>query len=161
MTLVGGAVAFSQYHYLRLDGMPQNDSLFILAHVLETLAAFAFVARTIKAYCSPKRSSGLVGFMQILMPIQQALSAYYFLTAWENYPKPVGHGRPMCVLIIGNLLQLMAYLCAAGLYLGEYTLVNEEGSASAREEVVAAADEDALVMPVMTSVAAPLLNVNQ
>merc|ERR1719382_159036 len=133
MAFVSAAVGLSKCHYLKLDGSPENDSLFILAHVLEVLAAFAFLVRTVASYCSGKKSSGYVGFIQVLMPIQQALSAYYFLTAFEPSPNIVGRGRPMCVLIIGNLMQLAAYLCAAGLYLGEYFVADDGAAATAAE----------------------------
>merc|ERR1719215_1600158 len=72
-------------------------------------------------YCSSKEGdrsgySASAGFMHLVMPFQAALAAYYFLTAFEPHPSLVGSGRPFCLLVWANLLQLGAYLAAAALY---------------------------------------------
>eukprot|EP00933_Yihiella_yeosuensis_P078493 TRINITY_DN89_c8_g1_i1.p1 TRINITY_DN89_c8_g1~~TRINITY_DN89_c8_g1_i1.p1 ORF type:complete len:357 (-),score=55.94 TRINITY_DN89_c8_g1_i1:454-1524(-) len=122
ISAISMATAMSQCHYLNLARNPSMDSLFILAHLLELLSAFAFVARTISICFSPgeRKSSTSVGFMQFIMPIQQALSTYYFLTAFGPDANLVGRGRPFCILIIGSLLQLGAYLCAAAIHFGVF-----------------------------------------
>lgn len=120
------ATAFAMWvasrHYLNLAKDSSTDGLFTVIYVLEFLAALAFLARAAantgrEAQSSP-RGRAFVGFVHVLMAFQQALSAYYFLTAFEPSPKLVGAGRPFCVLIWSNLLAFAAYLCAAGLYLG-------------------------------------------
>jgi hypothetical protein len=132
--LVGGALWFASHHYLNLAKDASIDRLFIQAHVLELFAAFAYLVRAIcfmvdrdeHAECGGRRLGGnglrrcgaFVGFMHILMTLQQAFSAYYFLTAFEPDPRLVGAGRPFCVLCLGNLLQLGAYLGATGLFIG-------------------------------------------
>merc|ERR1711957_333172 len=50
------------------------------------------------------------------MPVQAALGAYFFLTAFEPHPSLVGSGRPFCLLVWSNLLQLGAYLIAAAFF---------------------------------------------
>jgi len=63
-------------------------------------------------------SNAFVGFMHAIFVMQQAMSAYYFLTAFEPSASLVGGGRPFCVLCIGNLLQLGAFVCAAAVWAG-------------------------------------------
>jgi len=120
------ATAFAMWvasrHYLNLAKDSSTDGLFTVIYVLELLAALAFLARAmVNCGCEAKgspRGRAFVGFVHVLMAFQQALSAYYFLTAFEPSPKLVGAGRPFCVLIWSNLVAFAAYLCAAGLYLG-------------------------------------------
>merc|ERR1719217_113669 len=84
-----------------------------------------------------RRGDTFVGFMHILMTLQQALSAYYFLTAFEPHPSLVGRGRPFCVLAGGNLLQLGAYLLAAALFVGGCVDVDLQVNGNELEEEVA------------------------
>mmetsp|Transcript_17492 Transcript_17492/g.32380 ORF Transcript_17492/g.32380 Transcript_17492/m.32380 type:complete len:400 (+) Transcript_17492:109-1308(+) len=125
-------------HYLNLAKDPSTDSLFTLTYVLEFLAAMAFLGRAVvnsghEAEGS-QRGRAFVGFVHVLMAFQQALSAYYFLTAFEPSPKLVGNGRPFCVIIWSNLLAFGAYLCAAGLYLGGLCAEDAERSDNNRTE---------------------------
>jgi len=134
---VTGALWFASHHYLNLAKDAGVDRLFIQAHVLELFAAFAYVARSFSLMVdgesadepiseggrrlveTPKvKGTAFVGFMHMLLVLQQALSAYYFLTAFEPHHSLVGGGRPFCVLIWANLLQLGAYICAAALFAG-------------------------------------------
>jgi hypothetical protein len=71
-------------------------------------------------------SETFIGFMHILLAAQQALSAYYFMTAFDFDPRSVGSGRPFCVLCIGNLLQLGAYMLAAALFVGDCVDINSQ-----------------------------------
>jgi len=130
VSYTGGSLAiaawFASRNYLNLSGADggdfQHDQLFILAHCLELLAALAFLASTIRSSCSadgPSKCSAWTGFVHLLLPAQQALSAYYFLTAFDPHPSLVGSGRPFCLLCIGNLLQLAVFLCAFAFYLAE------------------------------------------
>jgi hypothetical protein len=133
---VSGAIWFASHHFLNLAKDTNMDRLFIQAHVLELLAAFAYAARACSLMVGQSEGSGkegighqvveksswrgsvFVGFMHMLMTFQQALSAYYFLTAFEPSPGLVGQGRPFCILCVGNLLSLGAYLCAAAFWAG-------------------------------------------
>mmetsp|Transcript_35215 Transcript_35215/g.63914 ORF Transcript_35215/g.63914 Transcript_35215/m.63914 type:complete len:396 (-) Transcript_35215:164-1351(-) len=109
-------------HYLNLAKDSSMDGLFTLTYVLEFLAALAFMGRAAMSSGHEveggQRGRAFVGFVHVLMAFQQALSAYYFLTAFEPSPNLVGSGRPFCVIIWSNLLAFGAYLCAAGLCLG-------------------------------------------
>lgn len=120
---VGFATWYSKQNYFDMARNPDVDSLFTLAHILELFGAFAYLLRTISVYCAAKegeRSSGIVGFMHLLMPAQAALASYYWLTAFTPEEQlPIGKGRPWCLLIMTNLLQLAAFLCSVALYFGE------------------------------------------
>jgi len=134
--VVSGAIWFASHHFLNMAQDASIDRLFLQAHVLELVASFFYVARTFCVMMGresetvddtqgrqlvEKRDFGnnaFVGLMHMLLTMQQAFSAYYFLTAFEPHPSLVGGGRPFCVLCIGNLLQLGAYLGAAGLFVG-------------------------------------------
>lgn len=141
--MVGGAIWFASHHYLNLAKNATADQLFIQAHVLELLAAFAYVSRAICLAVGRNdeggndqdsdhgpskgdwRSNAFIGFMHMVMTVQQAFSAYYFLTAFEPHPSLVAVGRPFCVLCIANLLQLGAYLCAAAFWAGSFVFQPE------------------------------------
>lgn len=124
------ALWIASKHYLNLAKDPSADSLFTLTHVLEFFAALAFLGRAMMnsgyEIEGSKRGRALIGFVHVLMAFQQALSAYYFLTAFEPSPKLVAAGRPFCVLIWSNLLAFGAYLCAAALYFGGLTAETSE-----------------------------------
>lgn len=120
MTLALVAVAaawFASRNYLNLADDTVADSLFALAHSLDCLAAFAYLLRTVLIDSRAKGVS--VGFTHLLMPVQQGLSAYYFLQAFDAVPELVGAGLPFQVLQIGNTAQLGAYLGALALYLAD------------------------------------------
>mmetsp|Transcript_79107 Transcript_79107/g.137117 ORF Transcript_79107/g.137117 Transcript_79107/m.137117 type:complete len:407 (-) Transcript_79107:86-1306(-) len=123
-TAVASAFAtwLASRHYLNLAKDSSTDGLFTLTYVLEFFAALAFLGRAVMKSCHDAEGSqhgrAFVGFVHVLMAFQQALAAYYFLTAFEPSPKLVGAGRPFCVVIWSNLLALGAYLGAAGLYFG-------------------------------------------
>mmetsp|Transcript_150764 Transcript_150764/g.266096 ORF Transcript_150764/g.266096 Transcript_150764/m.266096 type:complete len:362 (-) Transcript_150764:139-1224(-) len=133
---ITGAIAFAMWvasnHHLNLARNPSIDSLFTLVHVLEFLAALAFLGRAAMESGGDaeggQRGRALVGFVHVLMAFQQALSAYYFLTAFEPSPYLTGAGHPCCVLTWCNLLAFGAYLCAAGLYLGGLCAESSEHS---------------------------------
>mmetsp|Transcript_17519 Transcript_17519/g.32453 ORF Transcript_17519/g.32453 Transcript_17519/m.32453 type:complete len:404 (+) Transcript_17519:86-1297(+) len=119
-------------HYLNLAKDSSLDSLFTLTHVLEFLAALAFLGRAaMNSSCEIQgshRGRAFIGFVHVLMAFQQALSAYYFLTAFEPSPKLIAAGRPFCILVWSNLLAFGAYLCAAGLYFGGLSAEVSESS---------------------------------
>lgn len=129
-----GAMWIATRNYLWLAQDPQIDRLFILAHIFELFAAVAFLCRSVLIHTGPKegRDSAIVGFMHLVMAFQQVLPAYYFLTAFDPHPKLVGAGRPFCILILGNLLQLAMYLCAAAFCLAG-SFDGQEDAADAME----------------------------
>lgn len=121
-TMVGVAAWFASHHYLNLASDPSVDQLFTMAHVFELFAAFAYFLNTVMIFKGPRendgqRNSAAASFMHLVMPAQQALAAYYFLTAFEYSPNLVGSGRPFCLLSWGNLLQLGLYMISMALHL--------------------------------------------
>lgn len=150
---VGWAMWFASRNYLNLSGRErggdfQNDQLFIFAHCLELVASIAFLASTIHRSVKEKNTGSRTnrsywdGFVYLLLPAQQALAAYYFLTAFEPSPSLVGQGRPFCLLTIGNLLQLMFYLTALAFYLADCLL---NGSMPPAADDVAAPPEEEII----------------
>lgn len=124
MLATGVATYVASRNYLSLCEDRSANILFILAHCFELLSAFAYLFRTLILHskpsdCATNTPVASVGFMHLLMSVQQALAAYYFLTVFEPDPKLVGAGRPFCLLILGNLAQLFAYLGAAALHFAD------------------------------------------
>lgn len=116
--VLAAAVSFSSRNYLGLtDGDWHSDSLFILAHGLDCLAAFAYLLRTVLIDGGSKGVSA--GFTHLLMPVQAGLSAYYFLQAFSQVPELVGAGAPFETLQIANTATLGAYLGASALFFAE------------------------------------------
>lgn len=113
------SAAFAFRNRLALGGHEQVDGLFVLAHCLDTLAAVAYLLRTLLIEDSHVDVS--VTFTHILMPIQAALSAYFFLQAMPYSVGMVAAGAPFAVLHIGTTVQLGAYLAAAALHLAEWS----------------------------------------
>jgi len=50
------------------------------------------------------------------MPVQAALGAYFYLH-FDSDPSNVGSGRPYCLLVWSNLLQLGAYLISSAFFI--------------------------------------------
>jgi len=125
-----------------------KDQLAYLLDCLELVASMAFLVSTIRRHVKEKTTgisttrSYWDGFVYLLMPAQQALAAYYFLsTAFEPSPSLVGQGRPFCLLTIGNLLQLMFYLTALAFYLAD-CLLGATGSMPQAADVAAVPEEE-------------------
>jgi len=112
---------FAGRNRLNLANDIMADSSFIAAHCMDFLASLAYLLRTLLVDSGPRGSAAHIssGFVHLLMPIQQGLSAYYFVRAFEASPALVGAGRPFEMLQIGNVAQLGAYLGAASLYVAE------------------------------------------
>jgi len=119
--IVAATAIFAGRNHLNLANDIVADLCFIAAHCMDFLASIAYLLRTLLVDSGPRGSTAHIsmGFVHLLMPIQQSLSAYYFLRAFEASPALVGAGRPFDMLQIGNVAQLGAYLGAASLYLAE------------------------------------------
>jgi len=109
-------------NHLNLASDTVNDSLFAFAHLMELVSAFAFLFRTLLADNGLGSGKGRVplGFAYILLPIQQCLSAYYFVQAFQVTEGLVGKGHPFELLQLGGVAQCGAYGAAAVLYFAEY-----------------------------------------
>jgi len=119
--IVAATAIFAGRNHLNLANDIVADPCFIAAHCTDFLAALAYLLRTLLVDSGPRGSPAHIsmGFVHLLMPIQQSLSAYYFVSAFEAQPALVGAERPFDMLQIGNVAQLGAYLGAAVLYLSE------------------------------------------
>lgn len=135
------ALAFlvASQNYLNLAKDSSMDSLFTLTQVSEFFASLAFLGRAVMHTGNEIQGSqhgrAFVGFVHVLMAFQEALSAYYVLTAFEPSPKLVSAGQPFVVFIWSNLLAFAAYLCAAGLYFGTLCSEGSEHSSIDRTDI--------------------------
>lgn len=150
-------------HYLSLAKNPDIDCLFTTAHAFEILAALVFLCQAVAAYSGVQavKTAPANGYVYLMMPAQQALASYYFLTAFEPSAKLVGKGRPFCLLILGALLQLAVYLSAVAFYLAEDKEEEEEleitygvdSSAGSIEDTMAPTEsQETAVMDLATAV---------
>mmetsp|Transcript_5122 Transcript_5122/g.12037 ORF Transcript_5122/g.12037 Transcript_5122/m.12037 type:complete len:341 (+) Transcript_5122:46-1068(+) len=116
-----GTVTFAFRNRLCLADDPTADTLFMAAHCFDFLAAFSYLLRAllIDDSSSGRKVRVCVGFTHLLLPIQQALSAYYFLQAFDAVPELVGSGSPFQVLQIGNAAQLGVYCGAAAVFVAD------------------------------------------
>jgi len=152
-TLIAAA-RIAQRNRLALANDNVSDSLFIFAHIVELLAAFAYLSRALLLDCgrSGKDRGGVaLWFAHIVMPVQQCLSAYYFVQAFDKVPELVGAGHPFEILQMGGIVQLGAFAAAAVLHVAEYL-------ESPAEAVADRAHADARLMPrerLQTSMDAP------
>jgi len=138
--VLAAGVWFGSRNHLALADDMVADSLFTIAHVLESLAAFAYVCRTLLIMSSGCGGAPAphVGFVHALLAAQQGLPAYYFLKAFAYSPELVGRGQPFAILQLGGAAQLGAFLAALALYSAEVTdYLEEEKPSSARVEPVA------------------------
>lgn len=114
------ASAIAYAHRNRLNLAEEDvlaDTTFMAMEVLEMIAAFAYLGRTVVADTGKKDLAA--GFTHLLMPLQQALSSYYFLEAFPAVSELVGSGKPFETLQFGHTAAFGAYLAAAALYFAE------------------------------------------
>lgn len=151
---IGFAIWVSSQNHLNLSKDPSTDSLFTLTYVTDCFAALAFLHRAIMQSFEnqhSERGHTFIAFVHVVMAFQQALSAYYFLTAFEPSPKVVGAGQPFCVLIWSNVLSLGAYFFAAALYFGGLFADGPGASNSIRTDTGRASLGDASPTTAITS----------
>lgn len=136
----GAAAWVASQNYLNFAANPSLDRLYTLAHVLELLGAFAFLYATVYNFFGTKRKGAFTAsaiFTYIVVAVQQGLAAYYYLNAWdaETWRAITGAGRPACILLLGNLMSLGAYLVAAAMFLASY-LVNADCDSNTMDTAV-------------------------
>jgi hypothetical protein len=122
---------------LALAGDAITDGLFVFAHVAELMSAFAYLFRSVLLGASGANVAARFG--HLMMPMQQVLSAYYFVQAFEAAPQLVGAGRPFDVLQVGGIVQLGVFAGAAVLHLAEHLEISMEEADELEEEEVLAA----------------------
>jgi len=115
--VLAATAAFASRNALNLAEDNNLDTLFILAHTLDVLAALAFVLRS--AFLERGTLDASANFTSLLMPLQQALAAYYFLKAFEPTVALIGAGLPFHVLQFGNVAAFGMYLGAALLHFSD------------------------------------------
>merc|ERR1719240_823913 len=103
---------FASHNRLSLGNDIIADSAFTCAHSLELVAALAHLL-----HAGPGASAAGGGVMALCLPLQQVLSAYYFLEAFEFSKPLVGAGHPFELLCGGAVCQLGMYLCAGAVHL--------------------------------------------
>merc|ERR1719215_46502 len=137
-TWLGVTAWFASFHYLNMASDPHADKLFTLAHALEFVAAMAFLINTIVSHCGSTAVKGCAsaGLMHLVMPVQAAFGAYFYLTAFDPSPKLVSSGRPFCLLAWSNLLQLGAYLVAAAFFIASQYVFTDAPAEEGRDLVV-------------------------
>lgn len=120
LPVVGFAAAAAWRNRLALseEKIPMADALFILAQILDLLAAFAYLLRTLLMDCSDSLS-----LTHLIMPAQAALAAYFFVQAFPYNVHHVAVGAPFAVLHIGTTAQLGAYLASASLHVAQWAEV--------------------------------------
>lgn len=121
---IAAAAWFASRNHLSIANDPITDSLFSLAHALELLGAFAYLARTVFMGCSGRSSLATphVGFAHVILVAQQCMPAYYFSAgAFEYSPDLVGIGRPFELLQFGSIIQLGAFFAAFAFFIAEAT----------------------------------------
>lgn len=137
MQVMAGTVAFAYRNRLCLADDRYADTFFMAAHCFDFFASFTYLLRTLLIDNGGRKVNIGVGFTHIVLAIQQALSAYYFLQAFDAVPELVGSGMPFEVLQIGNTMQLGIYCGAATLYLADsFTSDTQEAMSSIRSEAV-------------------------
>eukprot|EP00747_Dinoflagellata_sp_TGD_P064403 gnl/TRDRNA2_/TRDRNA2_153891_c0_seq3.p1 gnl/TRDRNA2_/TRDRNA2_153891_c0~~gnl/TRDRNA2_/TRDRNA2_153891_c0_seq3.p1 ORF type:complete len:342 (+),score=55.98 gnl/TRDRNA2_/TRDRNA2_153891_c0_seq3:69-1094(+) len=119
VTSVAARVALNNWIILAPGAIA--NTAFSFSHLLEVCASVAFLLRYL-AEVGERQVSIVAGFVHVLLPLQQALSVYYFLycfleaTDGAILPELVGAGMPFELLQIGGMLQLGMYLLAAVLH---------------------------------------------
>jgi len=119
--LVASLIAvLASRHYLQLAEEAYANNLFLAAHMLDTLSAFTYFARSLLVGSDDDSSGGVVaGFTHLLMAIQASLASYFFLQGFEYSEGLVGSGSPFEVLQIGTTAQVGAYFGAVVIFIAE------------------------------------------
>lgn len=121
LSTVAIAAWIGSRNQLALSNDAITDGLFLFAHAAELFAAFAYLSRALLSddgIASCKSVS--MCFTHLLMPVQQCMSAYYFVQAFAFVPELVAAGHPFEMLQMGGVAQVGAYAGAAVLHLAEY-----------------------------------------
>mmetsp|Transcript_28655 Transcript_28655/g.66454 ORF Transcript_28655/g.66454 Transcript_28655/m.66454 type:complete len:352 (+) Transcript_28655:110-1165(+) len=122
LILLGSAIALAAWiasrNYLALSDDVLSNIYFSLSHILDVFAAVSCVVRTLLVTTSARGGcpSMASGFLYLVLPIQQSLSAYYFLEAFTPVDALIGAGCPFELLQYGNAAAFGAYIGALALF---------------------------------------------
>lgn len=110
--LAGG---LASRHQLQISENSTMNTLFVMAQLLDLLAASAHLAHTMSIDGGLR--GGATSFVHFLLPLQQALPVYFFLEAFDEIPELVSCGYPFKVLQLSTSVALGMYLMAAVLHI--------------------------------------------
>lgn len=106
----------STQHQIPLAEDYWRDSLFTYAELLELPAAVVIVLETVMANWTAR--TAFAGFAHAMLPIQQALPWYFFLTAFDSQLEKACIGQPLPLLRITGALQVGLLLFAMAFHIG-------------------------------------------
>jgi len=116
--VIASTACLATRNHLNLAENDLADTCFAVAHLFDVLAAFTYLLRTL-LLDTVRKGDAAVGFTHLLMPVQQSLSTYYYVVAFDAVPSLVGAGLPFELLQIGATAQLGALLGAVAFHLAE------------------------------------------
>lgn len=108
------AAWLSTMHRLPLADDLLRDSAFTMVQLLEFLACAACLIKTVATCWGPW--SPYASLVYVLLPLQQALSLYFFIVAFEVSLESACIGRPLLALQLGGAGQLVLLLLAGALH---------------------------------------------
>mmetsp|Transcript_109780 Transcript_109780/g.343251 ORF Transcript_109780/g.343251 Transcript_109780/m.343251 type:complete len:210 (+) Transcript_109780:3-632(+) len=97
------------------EDSPALDTLLTLAELLELSTAALYLTRTFAL--ADAASGGAASLLHAVLPLQQGLSMYYWLLAFEDEPGLSSAGQPLTLLRVSSTVQVGMYLGAAVLHL--------------------------------------------
>lgn len=112
LSLAGGVAT---RHEIQITENPEMNALFVMAQLIDLLAAGAHLVHTMKTDGGPR--GGATSFVHFLLPLQQALCVYFYLEGFEEIPELVVHGCPFQVLRITTAMSLGMYLMATVMHI--------------------------------------------
>jgi len=102
-------------HEIQITENSTMNSLFVMTQLIDLMAAGAHLVHTMKTDGGPR--GGATSFVHFLLPLQQALSVYFFLEGFEEIPELVVCGRPFQALQVTTSVSLGMYLMATVLHI--------------------------------------------
>jgi len=112
LCLAGGVAS---RHELQITENTSMNAVFVMAQLIDLLAAGAHLVHTLKTDGGPR--GGATSFVHFLLPLQQALPVYFFLEAFDEIPELVSCGYPFKILQLSTSVALGMYLMAAVLHI--------------------------------------------
>lgn len=129
MTALCGLIGSS--NTFKLAGGTVADGAFTFAHCMEFVAAIAHIQ------CAGYGPAGLSrGIVTLGLTVQQVLSAYYFLEAFDAGPELVSVGKPYAVIAGGSVIQLGMYLFAGAAHVASVSDDDARSGGQASHEEV-------------------------
>jgi len=112
LCLAGGVATRNE---IQITENTMMNAVFVMVQLIDLLAAGAHLVHTMKTDGGSR--GGATSFVHFLLPLQQALSVYFYLEGFEEIPELVLHGCPFQVLQIAPSISLGMYLMATVIHL--------------------------------------------